>query len=58
MAASIDLFQKHLGIEQELELAKRQKLTALSERLDMESKKLDEIYGILIMRHIIGARLV
>ncbi len=39
--------QKEL-IVQELDLAKRQKLTALSERLDQESKKLDEIYEALL----------
>jgi len=39
--------QKELII-QELDLAKRQKLTALSERLDKESKKLDEIYETLL----------
>ena len=39
--------QKEL-IVQELELAKRQKLTSLSERLDMESKKLDEIYEAIL----------
>ena len=39
--------QKELII-QELDLAKRQKLTALSERLDQESKKLDEIYEALL----------
>ncbi len=39
--------QKEL-IMQELELAKRQKLTAIAERLDLESKKLDEIYEALL----------
>jgi DNA-directed RNA polymerase subunit beta' len=35
-------------IEQEIELATRQKTTALAERLDQESKKLDEIYEALL----------
>ena len=35
-------------IMQELDLTKRQKLTAVSERLDLESKKLDEIYDALL----------
>ncbi|MDP2585701.1 MAG: DNA-directed RNA polymerase subunit beta' [Candidatus Levybacteria bacterium] len=35
-------------IEQEIELAKRQKTTAIAERLDQESKKLDEIYDALL----------
>ncbi len=39
--------QKEL-IEQEIELTKRQKVTALAERLDLESKKLDEIYEALL----------
>jgi len=39
--------QKEL-IEQEIDLTKRQRVTALSERLDLESKKLDEIYEALL----------
>jgi len=35
-------------IEQELELTKRQKITAITERLDQESKKLDEISDALL----------
>ena len=35
-------------IEQEIELTKRQKITAIAERLDQESKKLDEIYEALL----------
>jgi DNA-directed RNA polymerase subunit beta' len=35
-------------IEQEMELAKRQKTTTLNERLDQESKKLDEIHEALL----------
>ncbi|MBI2613791.1 MAG: DNA-directed RNA polymerase subunit beta' [Candidatus Levybacteria bacterium] len=35
-------------IMQELDLTKRQKLTAIAERLDLESKKLDEIYEALL----------
>ncbi|OGH24080.1 MAG: DNA-directed RNA polymerase subunit beta' [Candidatus Levybacteria bacterium RIFCSPLOWO2_01_FULL_39_24] len=35
-------------IEQEIELTTRQKVTALTERLDLESKKLDEIYDALL----------
>ncbi len=35
-------------IAQELDLTKRQRLTALSERLTLESKKLDEIYEALL----------
>jgi DNA-directed RNA polymerase subunit beta' len=35
-------------IEQEIELAARQKTTALTERLDQESRKLDEIYEALL----------
>jgi DNA-directed RNA polymerase subunit beta' len=39
--------QKEMII-QELDLTKRQKLTAIAERLDLESKKLDEIYEALL----------
>ena len=35
-------------IEQEIDLTKRQKLNSISERLDLESKKLDEIYEALL----------
>ncbi|KKQ29826.1 MAG: DNA-directed RNA polymerase subunit beta' [Candidatus Levybacteria bacterium GW2011_GWA2_37_36] len=35
-------------IEQEIELTKRQKTTVIAERLDQESKKLDEIYDALL----------
>jgi len=35
-------------IEQEIELTERQKITAITERLDQESKKLDEIYEALL----------
>jgi DNA-directed RNA polymerase subunit beta' len=35
-------------IEQEIELSTRQKTTALTERLDQESRKLDEIYEALL----------